>query len=128
MNRERAVRAVVQRFGNHPFQYGSFDCCELVRQTHYFLRGKDPAPHLQYEDELGANIIIDAHGGLSGLMTTLFGESVNVEATETADPVLIVMPAFGDIMGIRVPNGALVPLKAGLHKVPIKYAVEGWRI
>lgn len=122
------MKAVVQRYGNHPFEYGSFDCCELVRQTHYFLRGRDPAPHLQYEDELGASIILDTHDGLSGLMTTLFGESVNVEATETADPVLVVIPASGDIMGIRVPNGALVPLKAGLHKVPLKYAVEGWRI
>ncbi len=128
MTRHEAVKAAVAKFEDAPFEYGAFDCCEFVREVAKQYRGQDPAPELQYVNEREANYIIAEAGSLSELMTHVFGESVAVEDTETADAVKLKLPKTGEVMGVRVPDGALVPVMRGLLRVPLKYALEGWRI
>jgi len=128
MTRYEAVRAAVKKFEDSPFDYGYFDCCEFVREVAIQYRGTDPAPELFYEDEETAQFLITDFGGLSPLMTYVFGDPIPVEDTETGDALKLKLPKTGDIMGVRVPDGALVPVMRGLHKVPLRYALEGWRI
>lgn len=128
MTRYQAVKAAVRKFEDSPFSYGSFDCCELVREVVKQYRGEDPAPDLAYVNEREAHYIIAEAGGLSELMTHVFGESVDVEDTETADAVKLRLPKVGEIMGVRVPDGVLVPVMRGLIKANLRYAIEGWRI
>lgn len=128
MTRYEAVKAAVRKFEDAPFAYGNFDCCEFVREVATLFRGADPAPELIYMDELEANHLIADFGGLSPLMTYVFGEAIEPEDTEVGDALLLKLPKIGEIMGVRVPDGGLVPVMRGLHKMPFRYALEGWRI
>ena len=128
MTRYEAVKAAVQIFQDAPFSYGNFDCCEFVREVAIQYRGEDPAPHLLYDDEESAQLLIQDFGGMSSLMCHVFGDPVEVEDTDTGDALKLKLPKTGEIMGVRVPDGALVPVMRGLHKVPLRYAIEGWRI
>ena len=58
----------------------------------------------------------------------ILGESIDPNETSTADVLLLKLPGVGEIAGVRVPDGALVPLKVGLYRAPLRYALEGWRI
>lgn len=128
MTRYEAVRAAVRKFEDAPFDYGAFDCCEFVREVATLYRGHDPAPELIYMNEREANQIIAEAGGLSELMTYVFGDPVEVEDTETGDAVKLKLPKVGEMMGVRVPDGILVPVMRGLIKANLRYALEGWRI
>lgn len=128
MTRYEAVKVAVRKFEDAPFDYGAFDCCEFVREVATLYRGHDPAPELIYMNEREANHIIAEAGGLSELMTYVFGDPIKPEDTEVADALKLKLPKTGEIMGVRVPDGALVPVMRGLQKVPLRYALEGWRI
>jgi len=128
MTKYEAVKAAVRKFEDAPFEYGDFDCCEFVREVATLYRGADPAPELIYMNEREALFLIEEAGGLSELMTYVFGNPISVEDTETGDALKLKLPKTGEIMGVRVPDGALVPVMRGLHKAPLRYALEGWRI
>lgn len=128
MTRYEAVKAAVRKFEDAPFTYGNFDCCEFVREVATLYRGHDPAPELVYMDEDDANHIIADFGGLSPLMTYVFGDAIEPEDTNVGDALKLKLPKTGEIMGVRVPGGALVPVMRGLLKVDLRYALEGWRI
>lgn len=126
--REEAVRSVTRAFGDEPFAWGRLDCCQLARAVFEALRGYDPAPGLVYSTQEEAESIMTRHGGLTGLLSHILGASVPVDQTSTADVLLLKLPGVGEIAGVRVPDGALVPLKVGLYRAPLRYALEGWRI
>jgi hypothetical protein len=126
--REEAVRSVTRAFGDQPFAWGRLDCCQLARAVFEAFRGVDPAPELAYSSREEAEAIMTRHGGLAGLLSHILGQAVPVEQTSTADVLLLKLPGVGEIAGVRVPDGALVPLKVGLYRAPLRYALEGWRI
>jgi len=128
MTRYEAVRTAVRKFEDAPFDYGAFDCCEFVREVATLYRGADPAPELIYMNEAEAEYLIADFGGLSSLMTYVFGDPISAEDTEVGDALKLKLPKTGEIMGVRVPDGALVPVMRGLLKVNLRYASEGWRI
>ena len=128
MTKYEAVKAAVRKFEDAPFEYGDFDCCEFVREVATLYRGADPAPELVYMNEREALFLIEEAGGISELMTYVFGDCVPVEDTETGDALKLKLPKTGEVMGVRVPDGALVPVMRGLLRVDLRYALEGWRI
>lgn len=128
MTRYEAVKAAVRKFQDEPFAYGAFDCCEFVREVATLYRGRDPAPELIYMSERDANYLIAEAGGLAELMTYVFGAPIEPDAAEVGDALLLKLPKTGAVMGVKVPDGALVPVKRGLLKVSLRYALEGWRI
>ena len=128
MTRYEAVKAAVRKFEDTPFEYGGFDCCEFVREVATLYRGADPAPELVYMNEREALFLIEEAGGISELMTYVFGDAVSVEDTETGDALKLKLPKTGEVMGVRVPDGALVPVMRGLLRADLRYALEGWRI
>jgi len=128
MTRLEAVKAAIRKFEDEPFTYGRFDCCEFVREVATLYRGADPAPELVYMNEAEAEHLIADFGGLSSLMTYVFGDPIKPEASDVGDALLLKLPKVGEIMGVCVPDGALVPVMRGLHKIPSRYVLEGWRI
>ena len=128
MTREEAVRSVSRAFGGEPFAWGRLDCCQLARAVFEAVRGRDPAPELTYSSKDEAEALMARHGGLGGLLTYILGDPCPVDETSTADVLLLKLPGVGEIAGVRVPDGALVPLKVGLYRAPLRYALEGWRI
>jgi len=128
VTRYEAVRHVTREWGNAHFSYGLFDCCQFAKDVFKAYRGFDPAPALQYESEEEALEIINDYGGLESLLTHILGSPVSASETRTADVLLLKLPNVGEIAGVRVPDGALVPLKVGLYRAPLRYALQGWRI
>lgn len=128
MTRFEAVRQVTREWGNARFSYGLFDCCQFAKDVFKAYRGFDPAPCLQYESEEEAREIIKEYGGLEGLLAHILGSPVSAHETRTADVLLLKLPKVGEIAGVCVPDGALVPLKVGLYRAPLRYALKGWRI
>jgi hypothetical protein len=128
MIREKAIRKVCRELGDKPFKWGDMDCCQIARHIYIAIHGNDPATHLQYDSEESALEIISKHGGLAGLMTSILGHSVEVAETQIADILRLDLPHVGEIIGIRVGDGALVPVSTGLHKADLRHAIEGWRI
>lgn len=128
MTKIEAVKSVVRKFEDAPFDYGLFDCCSFVREVAIAYRGKDPAPELVYVNEREAHNLIAEAGGLSELMTYVFGSSIAVNDAEIGDAIKVKLPKTGEIMGVKVTDGALVPVMRGLWRVNLRYAIEGWRI
>lgn len=128
MTREEAVRSVARALGDQPFTWGAMDCCQLARAVYAAYRGRDPAPGMEYASKDEAEALVARHGGLAGLLTHILGEPIDPNETSTADVLLLKLPGVGEIAGVRVPDGALVPLKVGLYRAPLRYALEGWRI
>ena len=128
MTREEAVRRVSDKVSGMRFQWGVMDCCQVAREMYRTLHGVDPAPELTYQTEDEARAIIEAHGGLSGLMTHLLGSSIPTEEALTGDILRSDLPHVGEIIGLKVPCGTLVPISRGLFKADLRYSLEAWRI
>lgn len=128
MTREEAVRSVTKALGEKRFEWGLMDCCQIARAVYIAYRGHDPAPGFSYTSKEKAEEIMANYGGLRGLLSHILGESTHVDNTSTADVLLLKLPGIGEFAGVRVPDGALAPLRVGLYKVPLSYALEGWRI
>jgi hypothetical protein len=122
------VREISMTLGDEAFEWGSMDCCQIARHLYILLHGEDPASHLQYDSEASALEIINQHGDLRGLLTSILGQPIEVSETQTADVLRLKLPHVGEIIGIRVPDGALVPVSRGFHKAQLRHAIEGWRI
>lgn len=128
-DRSAAISAVVRRYQGEPFAYGAFDCCQFARRVVEAVTGADPAAHLVYADEDGARELIEQHGGLSGLLSSLFGEPVPAHALRTADLAFVQMKGIPDMIGVVNPAGrVLAPMPRGLEALPGKMAAHGWRI
>ena len=128
MTREEAVRSVTRAFGDQPFAWGRLDCCQLARAVFAAYRGRDPAPGMDYASKDEAEALMARHGGLAGLLTYILGDPCPVNETSTADVLLLKLPGVGELAGVRAGDGALVPIKVGLYRAPLRYALEGWRI
>jgi len=128
MTREEAVRSVTRALGDQPFTWGAMDCCQLARAVFVAYRGHDPALGMDYTSKDEAEALMARHGGLAGLLTHILGEPCPVNETSTADVLLLKLPGVGELAGVRAKDGALVPLKVGLYRAPLRYALEGWRI
>lgn len=128
MTREEAVRAVSDKVSALKFEWGVMDCCQVAREMYRTYNGVDPAPDLVYGSEDEAKAIIEKHGGLSGLITHILGPAIPTDEALTGDILRLELPHVGEIIGIKVPCGTLVPISRGLFKADLKYSLEAWRI
>ena len=120
------LRSAVNDRAALEFAYGTHDCCAFVRDVVKRVRGVDPAPHLQYTSEAEAGDIIAAHGGLDGLLTSIFGKPVADAMLTTCDVALVRLPGCELMAGVVSPGGVLVPMPRGLERVPRASIVHGW--
>ena len=76
MKWDEALHKTLSAHWNQPFSWGSWDCCQFVREYAINLAGIDFGADvlLQYADEEGAERILDARDGVEGLLTSLLGE------------------------------------------------------
>lgn len=68
------LAAFLREKRNQPFAWGKNDCCLFAADWVAALTGSDPAADLrgQYHTALGAQRILDAHGGVEGLAKERF--------------------------------------------------------
>jgi len=59
---------------NTPFAWGTADCCQFIAGAIAATTGEDPSVAFgSYEDEAGAQALLDGFGGLEGLITAALG-------------------------------------------------------
>ena len=128
MTREEALRSAVRAVADEPFAYGSHDCCQFVRRVATAVTGHDPAPCMEYASAREACEIIRSHGGLEGLLCSVFGAPSPIDALQTADPCLVRLPTIGVLAVVLTCGGALVPMPRGLIRAPSSSVLRGWSL
>ncbi len=126
MNRRTAVISTLNEIARRPFSYGEMDCCQVAARVIQSYTGQDYSSELPYEDEDGANLILEKHGGLSGLFTYLFGDSI-CSSFEIGDPVLVHVNGI-KLIGIYMDNFVACKTTRGILSVCRNNIQEGWHV
>jgi hypothetical protein len=102
------------------------DCCQVAAKVIESYTGQDYSIDLPYSNEEGAAEILEDHGGLSGLFTHLFGDSIQ-SGYEIGDPVLVRI-ADVELMGIFMGDFVACKTTRGMLNMHTHHIVEGWHI
>jgi hypothetical protein len=109
-----------------PFAYGVSDCCQFIAGAIEAITGEDLRELFPiYGSEEEAQIILDEHGGLAGLLTHALGDPIHVSQMGRGD-VCITEPDGA----ARVCTGHFLVSRGadGLAWVNRRRAVMAWRV
>lgn len=95
-----ALKQVWSAHQTEQLEYGVMDCCQFVREYVALLICKDYGETFSYTTEAEANAIMDEHGGLVGLLTSILGEPKDD-------------PQPGDIVVVHIPNALAAAVYCG---------------
>lgn len=118
--------AYVESLRAVPFAWGSADCCQFIAGAIHAQTGEDLRELFDaYDSEEGAQAILDAHGGLEGLLAHALGEPVHVSQMGRGDVCIT-----GHDGAARVCTGSyLVSFgQDGLDFVKRTRAAIAWRV
>lgn len=119
----------VQAAQTKPFEWGSHDCVTFAADCVRAMTGCDPLKGVEpWGDAKGALRAIQARGGLSDAITSLFGEPIPPAMARRGD----VGMTDGDVTGF----GLLVccgdvwvgPGLDGLQRLPLDVVRQAWRV
>lgn len=112
-----------------PFQWGVNDCALFASDCVLALTGKDFAkPWRGYNTELGANELLQKHGGLEGLATKSLGKPCAVQEIVVGDVVLLAQYNAPSRLGIFTGAACIGPGKRGIIVVTLEHAVAAWSV
>ena len=87
------------------FEWGRVDCCQFAGAMCFALTGEDRrARFSDYDSEISAALLLAEHGGMQGLLTHAFGESIPAAFAKRGD---IVLCEFGSGPQPAVVEGAM---------------------
>jgi hypothetical protein len=110
------------------FSYGNADCCIFAAYVIEKLTGHDYMANVSYKGQDAAESVIKKHGSFESLVTTILGVDPSLYWCD-GDPVMGKVPSVGELMGIKLESNIICLSDTGrLVRVPIRYAVRGWRI
>ena len=126
---------MIEQYRDAEFRWGHMDCCLFVADVLNAQHGKDFAAPFRgtYDTEFGAARIVAKHGGLDGLLSSVFGPMVPAEECGEGSPVLlrrklVEQDSVSGAVGI-INGGKVVYLtQKGLAEAPLSYATGGWRV
>ncbi len=128
--RRRAVRAVVMACNRQRFRYGTHDCATFVIDCASRINKRNVAQWIAYTNEDEANELIESAGGLSALMSSVFGEPLgSVEDAQVGDPCVAVLPGVGELCAVMgAPGWVLAAGQVGIERVPARCVVDVWPV
>lgn len=126
--RQQIVRQVLLQQANEKFTWGSLDCVLFSISAANQIAGAEFDAPFDYSSEEEAQEILDAHGGLSGLFTHVFGPPTNLNELDDGDPVLVDFPVIGEMMGMMVSGSAMVKTMGGTVSMSATKIIEGWHV
>ena len=126
MNRRQITIDTLNKIATEQFRYGRVDCCLVAAKVVHAITGINPAEKYYYHNGKGAYNIVDSHGGLSGLLTSLLGHS-DKSGFDYGDPVMI---NFNDKQMIGVFMATFVYIKTirGMVQISVDRIIEGWKL
>lgn len=131
----KAFYLAIEKARSAHFVWGEHDCvlwgaamADVVWGTDYFTQAKEKFP---YTTETGAKEILDANGGITGLVETFIAPHVNAAQLTTGDLVLVKPATLNEsfeALGVHDGQKLLIPGRTGLAFVPVRFAAYGWLI
>lgn len=129
MNRKIAVRETMLEYAGQPFSWGILDCCQFAAKVAEKITGTDYSKGFCYASEDDADGIINSTDGLENLVTKILGvNSVDVSCLEIGDPVLVDIPATGNMLGVFNGTHAIIKLKQRAVLIEGRRILKGWHI
>jgi len=125
MNRLAIVNGIVNRMTGEDFKYGDLDCCLFAALVAQDISGHDYAADFDYDSEEDAASIIEEHGGLEKLLTSLLGEPTS-NVPRPGDTVLLDLEE--PTVGVWYMRNPIVRGPKRFYEVPGSKVVRVWAI
>lgn len=111
------------------FSWGDSDCCLFVCDAVEVMTETDPGARWRglYASERGARRVMRDNGGVLGLATLAFGDSVPAEMAGRGDVVLVDTPS-GDALALCLGNVLAAQGALGIEYLPRSEARTAWKI
>jgi hypothetical protein len=127
MNKRQAqVRKFLRSTSCDEFNYGTMDCVQFAMRSVEAITGRNPAKQFSYKTEEAASEIMAKHGGLIGLVESVFGASS--DELQDGDPVVVSLPKIGQMMGVVLKDSVMIKMQRGLMPVSTGRIVKGWAV
>jgi len=127
MKKTESLRALVTEYGKTSFEWGAFDCCQLVAKHISNVKGiPNPADEYAYTSLEEAENYLIQQGGVDGIVSRVLGEDSLIEDLDVGDVCVCKLPFVGEVLGLIGGTGVIVPLERGLLPVPQDYIIKGW--
>ena len=110
-----------------PFAFGTHDCCQFAAKAVEAMTGENPAAPWAYDGEWGAKALLDANGGVEGLVTLALGAPVHPSRMQRGDVALADLE-HGPTAGICTGNAIAFPAAVGVIFHPRSVARLAWRV
>lgn len=115
---------VIRKWEVIPFRYG-LDCCQFVRDCVKHETGHDFGAGLEYSTEFGAARILKKHGGMSGLLTHVFGEPV--DEPRDGDVAMCIMVDGSEVAAMVFDSRIILRTETGITDWPLSRGEAFWR-
>lgn len=129
MRQTGAVLEAINRWPHTQFSYGEADCCRFAAFVARELTGTDRMAGFDYHSEHEATEILRRSGGLTGALTAILGEPVQVVYLTPGDPILIAaggVELVGVYLGTRYVAG--IDITGQIVEIPLRLCRHGWRL
>ena len=127
MSRRRLTLQALTEWERKPFEYGVADCCRFCGHVAKIITGKDHIAAFDYANEDAAKAIINKHGGLGELVTSVLGEPS--DELLDGDPILIRLPGMPDpALAVKFGNEAVALGKSRFIRVGERSWAKGWAL
>lgn len=126
--RER-LEAEIESARTRPSVFGTHDCLQFCARCVQAMTGENYAARFpSYDSQEAAQVILDAHGDVTGLLTPLFGEPVAPNLAQCGDVVMAIVKGR-ETAGMCLGTHCVFPgIAAGLSFRTRECIVHAWRI
>lgn len=114
-----------------PFQWGVNDCCVFAADAVLSQTGRDLAAGWRgkYDDELSAEVVLLAFGGIAKIATEALGIALPLVTTAQRGDVVLFESGAGPALGICVGDKfAAIRREGGVGYFSMRHAVTAWRV
>lgn len=131
IDRYAALSAFLQKRADVPFKWGENDCCLFAADAVQAQIGRDLAIAWRgkYDDELSAEVLILAFGGVAKIATEALGIALPFVTIAQRGDVVLFESGKGAALGICVGDKfAAIRLQGGIGYFSMRHAVTAWRV
>lgn len=128
-NRRAITLQTANKLAGVRFAFGHCDCCLFAARIAEAITGIDYSAAFEYADEADAERLIAEAGGLSGLLTSILGDPVGVEALDYGDPCLVNVGDRFEFVGVWFGDKALSKSETSLVLgIRAEFVRHGWKV
>lgn len=128
--RTQKVIEAINALSREPFRWGTSDCCAFVARVVGSFSERDAMQGFLYRTQAQAQEVLDRHGGIANVVSTLLGDPCVSSQTQDGDPVLLRLESGDVMLGVRLQGLVVYKTLTGVAFGSMdSTSVEcGWRV